>query len=121
MKIEGRDASDVKHLLFKEQQYITSTHFFLPNIYIKTSKLVRTRFRVRSQNHLKSLRVQPPSTMKLDREYITLDPTLLLEEDCLDKQQPKQLSLAREDSRSTRKNIIKVKHSTSTKSNNHVR
>ena len=88
MKIEERDASDVKHLLFRQQQYITSAHFFLPNIHIKTSKLVRTRFRVRSQNHLKSLRAQPPLTMKQDTEYLTLDPTLLLEEDCLDKQHP---------------------------------
>ena len=88
MEIEERDASDVKHLLYSEQQYITSAHFFLPNIHIKISKLVRTQFELGLRTTLKSLRVQPPSTAKLDREYITLDPTLLLEEDCLDKQQP---------------------------------
>ncbi len=54
MKIEEKDASDVKHLLFMQQQYITSQHFFLQHIHIKTSKLGRTRFRVRSQNHPKS-------------------------------------------------------------------
>jgi hypothetical protein len=80
MKIEERDASDVKHLLFRQQQYSTSTHFFLQNIHIKTSKLVRTQFELGLRTTLKSLRVQPPSTTKLDREYITLDTTLLLEE-----------------------------------------
>ena len=68
MKIEGRDASDVKHLLFREQQYITSAHFFLPSIHIKISKLVRTQFELGLRTTLKSLRAQPPSTMKQDRE-----------------------------------------------------
>ncbi len=84
MKIEERDASDVKHLLFRQQQYITSAHFFLPNIHIKISKLLRTRFELGLRTTLKSLRAQPPLTMKQDTEYIKL----LLEEDCLDKQQP---------------------------------
>jgi len=119
MKIEERDASDVKHLLFRQQQYSTSALFFLQNIHIKTSKLVRTQFELGLRTTLKSLRVQPPSTTKLDREYITLDTTLLLEKDCLDKQQTKQLSLAREDSRNTRCISI-VNHYTSTKTSNHV-
>ncbi len=84
MKIEERDASDVKHLLFRQQQYITSTYFFLPNIHIKISKLLRTQFELGLRTTPKSLRVQPPLTMKQDTEYIKL----LLEEDCLDKQQP---------------------------------
>jgi len=63
-----RDASDVKHLLFRQQQYTTSAHFFLPNIHIKTSKLERTQFELGLRTNLKSLRAQPPSTMKQDSE-----------------------------------------------------
>ena len=84
MNIEERDASDVKHPLFKQQQYITSAHFFLSNIHIKISKLERTQFELGLRTTPKSLRVQPPLTMKQDTEYIKL----LLEVDCLDKQQP---------------------------------
>jgi len=83
MNIEERDASDVKHLLFRQQQYITSAHFFLPNIHIKISKLSRTQFELGLRATPKSLRVQPPLIMKQDTEYIKL----LLEEDCLDKHQ----------------------------------
>ena len=83
MEIEERDASDVKHLLFRQQQYITSAHFFLSNIPIKISKLLRTRFELGLRITLESLRVQPPLTMKQDTEYIKL----LLEVDCLDKHQ----------------------------------
>ena len=115
MKIEGRDASDMKHLLFRQQQYITSAHFFLANIHIKLSKLERTQFELGLRTTLKSLRAQPPSATKYDREYLTLDSTLLLEEDCLDRQQSTQLSLAREDGHSTRSRIIKVIPYTSSK------
>ena len=108
MKIEERDASDVKHLLFRQQQYITSADFFLPNIYIKTSKLVRTQFELGLRITLKSLRAQPPSTMKQDTEYMTLDLKLLLEEFALTSKYNHQLSLAREDSHSTSINITKV-------------